>query len=68
MFQIILETMADICFHPEKYPVLFYNTRSLYNRVMLALGSAARKLYSNGEEEKAKDITSKVNNLLGIHG
>ncbi|CAC5381353.1 unnamed protein product [Mytilus coruscus] len=63
---IILETMEDICFHPEKYPVSFY-TGNLYNRVMLALGSAAGKLFSSGEQEKAKGITSKVNNLLRIH-
>lgn len=59
--------MEDICFHPEKYPASFY-TGNLYDRVMLALGAAARKLYSSGEQEKAKGITSKVNDLLGIHG
>ncbi|CAC5425803.1 unnamed protein product [Mytilus coruscus] len=63
---IILNTMEDICFHPEKYAVSFY-AGNLYNRVMLALGTAARKLYSSGEHDKAKEITSKVNNLLGIH-
>lgn len=66
-FQIILEAMEDIIFHQEKYPVSFY-TGSLYDRVMLALGAAARKLYSCGETEKARGITYRINNLLGIHG
>ncbi|CAC5401161.1 unnamed protein product [Mytilus coruscus] len=63
---IILKSMEDICFHPEKYPASLY-VGSFYDGVMLALGAAARKLYDSGEKERAKSITSKINKLLGLH-
>ncbi|XP_076086954.1 uncharacterized protein LOC143057528 [Mytilus galloprovincialis] len=63
---IILKSMEDICFHPEKYPASLY-VGILYDRVMLALGAAARKLYDSGEIERAKNITSKINELVGFH-
>ncbi|CAG2211662.1 unnamed protein product [Mytilus edulis] len=63
---VILQSMEDICFHPEKYPASFY-VGNLYDRVMLAMGAAAKKLYDSGEKERAKNITSRVQVLLGMH-
>ncbi|XP_076086937.1 uncharacterized protein LOC143057512 [Mytilus galloprovincialis] len=63
---VILQSMEDICFHPEKYPASFY-VGNLYDRVMLAMGAAAKKLYDGGEKERAMNITSRVQVLLGMH-
>ncbi|XP_052083601.1 uncharacterized protein LOC127720901 [Mytilus californianus] len=63
---VILQSMEDICFHTEKYPASFY-VGNLYDRVMLALGAAAKKLYDSGEKKKARNITSRVQVLLGMH-
>ncbi|VDI50864.1 Hypothetical predicted protein [Mytilus galloprovincialis] len=63
---VILQSMEDICFHPEKYPASFY-VGNLYGRVMLAMGAAAKKLFDSGEIERAKNITSRVQVLLGMH-
>ena len=66
-YQVLVETMEEYCFYPERSKLPQMSTET-YHSFLLAMGGIVDTLNKYGSTERAHQIINKIHNMVGLHG